>query len=83
MGSKAPSWSDQWGSGNYGVGENEHEKAMEKKKSGKKMDDVKAAASVGLAKAKVAAIFGAQKVKTGTSFGVKWIKNQYQKRTSK
>ena len=50
--------------------------------SSKKMEDVKAVASAGFDKAKAAAVVGAQKVKSGTSVGVKWIKNQYQKKSS-
>lgn len=109
MGSKAPSWSDQWGTGgNFGVEDNNDKAKATKKGSGgssKTMADVKAVASAGLGKAKtvavvgadkakaaavvgadkakVVAVFGAQKVKSGTSIGIKWIKTQYQKRTSK
>ncbi|KAG6570886.1 hypothetical protein SDJN03_29801, partial [Cucurbita argyrosperma subsp. sororia] len=86
MGSKAPSWADQWGSGDYGV-EDDDNTAMTKKgssngNSSKKMADVKAAASAGFVKAKSAAAVGAQKVKSGTSVGIKWVKNQYQKKKS-
>ncbi|KAK7257546.1 hypothetical protein RIF29_31592 [Crotalaria pallida] len=98
MGSnKAPSWSDQWGSGGLGSDHYEYEEADKMKKSGssssKKMSDAKAAASAGMDKAKSAALVGAdkaksaavvsaQKVKSGTSAGLKWFKNQYQKRSS-
>lgn len=86
MGSKAPSWADQWGSGNYGV--EDDDKMVAKKGSGngsssKKMTEVKAAASAGFVKAKAVAAVGAQKVKSGTSVGIKWVKNQYQKKVSK
>lgn len=82
MGSNGPSWADQWGNGGYG--NEEDDKFMDKKSSssGKKMADVKAAASVGLDKAKEAAASGANKVKSGTSLGIKWVKNQYQKKMS-
>ena len=56
---------------------------MKKSGSSKKMADAKAVASAGMDKAKTAAVVGAQKVKSGTSAGLKWVKNQYQKRTSK
>lgn len=98
MGSKAPSWSDQWGTGGLGSEEYEDVDMVNKKKnsgsgSSKKIADAKAVASagvdkakaaaiVGADKAKTAAVFGAQKVKSGTSAGFKWVKNQYQKRTS-
>ncbi|KAM6549028.1 hypothetical protein CsatB_020704 [Cannabis sativa] len=93
MGSKGPSWDEQWSGGNYSFEGENGEKGGSKKGSGKKMTEVKAVASAGLGKAKVAAtvgaekakvaaVFGAQKVKSGTSFGIKWVKNQYQKRTS-
>ena len=96
MAGKAPSWSDQWGSGNYGVEDNDDKTKKNSNAGGssKKMAEVKAVASAGLGKAKaaavvgadkakVAAVFGAKKVKSGTSIGIKWIKNQYQKRSSK
>lgn len=57
------------------------------KEKGSKMSEMnakmKAAAIAGMEKAKAAAVVGAQKVKSGTSFGIKWVKTQYQKRTSK
>ncbi|KAK7263518.1 hypothetical protein RJT34_31109 [Clitoria ternatea] len=93
--SKAPSWSDQWGTGGFGS-EHYYEEDGKLKKSGSstKMADAKAVASAGVDKAKAAAIVGAdkaksaavvgaQKVKSGTSAGLKWVKNQYQKRTAK
>jgi hypothetical protein len=97
MGSKAPSWSDQWGTGGLASDEYEDEAVKKNTKSsgsGKKMTDAKlmatasmdkakSAAIVGADKAKTAAVVGAQKVKSGTSAGLKWIKNQYQKKTSK
>ncbi|WJX49926.1 hypothetical protein P8452_36301 [Trifolium repens] len=98
QGSKAPSWSDQWGTGGLGSDEYEDEAVKKNNKSssgsGKKMTDAKlmatasmdkakSAAIVGADKAKTAAVVGAQKVKSGTSAGLKWIKNQYQKKTSK
>ncbi|CAI8616146.1 unnamed protein product [Vicia faba] len=94
MGSKAPSWSDQWGNG--GLGSDEYEDDVMVKKNNKsngsgKMADAKAMASVSMGKAKTvaivgadkaksAAVVGAQKVKSGTSAGFKWIKNQVQKK---
>ncbi|XP_050902522.1 mitochondrial uncoupling protein 1 isoform X6 [Lathyrus oleraceus] len=94
MGSKAPSWSDQWGNG--GLGSDEYEDDVMVKKNNKsngsgKMEDAKAMASVSMGKAKTvaivgadkaksAAVVGAQKVKSGTSAGFKWIKNQCQKK---
>lgn len=98
MGSnRAPSWSDQWGTGGFGSDHYEEDHDQKLKKSGssnKKIADAKAAASagmdkakaaalVGADKAKAAAVVGAMKVKSGTSAGIKWVKNQYQKRTSK
>ncbi|CAJ2654848.1 hypothetical protein L195_g026069 [Trifolium pratense] len=97
MASKAPSWSDQWGTGGLGSDEYDNEavnKSSKSSGSGKKMTDAKlmatasmdkakSAAIVGADKAKTAAVVGAQKVKSGTSAGLKWIKNQYQKKTSK
>ncbi|KAG6748665.1 hypothetical protein D5086_026817 [Populus alba] len=82
MGSKAPSWADQWGSGSFSKEDDEKFMAKIGHNNGnasKKMAEVKAAASTGLDKAKTAA----QKVKSGTSVGIKWVKNQYQKKTSK
>ncbi|KVH88988.1 hypothetical protein Ccrd_024225 [Cynara cardunculus var. scolymus] len=78
MENKTSSWSDQWGTG---VFDNE-EKDLEKpnnKSNNKKMEQMKAAASTGLVKAKSAAVVGAHKVKKGTSTGVKWIKNKLSK----
>lgn len=84
MGSKGPTWADQWGSGNNG---NDYEKSELSSKaghnSGNKMDEVKAAASVGFDKAKSAATVGAKKLKTGSSMGIKWIKEKCQKKNSK
>ncbi|KAH9291427.1 hypothetical protein KI387_043383, partial [Taxus chinensis] len=73
------SWADQWDMHNDDSYGNSNGSA---EKDNRKMAKVKGAASSGLEKAKVAASSGAQKVKTGTSTGIKWIKNQYQKRTS-
>ncbi|OIW08433.1 hypothetical protein TanjilG_03109 [Lupinus angustifolius] len=96
MGSnKAPSWSDQWGTG--GIDNDNYEYEGDKlKKSGSSnklsgakaaasagMDKAKSVALVGADKAKSAAAVGAQKVKSGTFAGLKWVKNQYQKRSSK
>lgn len=84
MGSKAPSWADQWGTGGFGVDE-EDDKLVTKNASssgGNKITEVKAAASAGFDKAKSAAAVGAQKVKAGTSAGIKWVKKQYQKKGS-
>jgi len=88
MGSKAPSWSDQWGNGGFGSGHYDEEDEKVKKSSGSSkmaagVDKAKSVAIVGADKAKTAAVVGAQKVKSGTSAGIKWMKNQYQKRTSK
>ncbi|KAE9616806.1 hypothetical protein Lalb_Chr03g0028711 [Lupinus albus] len=94
--SKAPSWSDQWGTGGLGSDNYEYEEGdkLKKSSSSNKMSSAKAAASAGMDKAKSAAlvsadkaksaaVVGAQKVKTGTFAGLKWFKNQYQKRSSK
>ncbi|XP_034571918.1 uncharacterized protein [Setaria viridis] len=80
MGSKddAPTWADQWGSGDGG---SSNGKADDSKKT--VAGNVKAAASEGFVKAKAAALVGASKVKSGTSSGIKWVKEQYQKRASK
>ncbi|XP_026665563.1 uncharacterized protein LOC103720493 [Phoenix dactylifera] len=77
MGSRneAPNWADQWGASG-----GDEAKA---KGGGKKMANVKAVAWASLDKAKAAATVGAQKVKSGASMGIKWVKTQYQKRTSK
>ncbi|GMY09881.1 hypothetical protein FCV25MIE_05120 [Fagus crenata] len=85
MGSKAPSWTDQWSTDSYGGKENDDDKLMTKvgNSSGNKVAEAKAAASVGFDKAKAAASVSAQKVKSGTSLGIKWVKNQYQKKVSK
>ncbi|PIA50940.1 hypothetical protein AQUCO_01100038v1 [Aquilegia coerulea] len=85
MAKEAPSWADQWGSGGYGADpEDDHNNTKKGSSgSGKKMADMKSTASAGLDKAKAAAAVGAQKVKSGTSVGIKWMKNQYQKKTSK
>ncbi|RLN38832.1 uncharacterized protein C2845_PM01G36400 [Panicum miliaceum] len=80
MGSKggdAPTWADQWGSGD-GDGGSGSGSGNNKTVAG----NVKAAASGGLVKAKAAALVGAHKVKSGTSSGIKWVKEQYQKRAS-
>lgn len=83
MGSKAPTWADQWGSGNK---EDDYEKSALSSKAGhggsNKMDDVKAAASAGFDKAKAAATTGAKKLKSGSSVGIKWIKEKCQKKGS-
>lgn len=84
MGSKAPSWADQWGTGGFGVDE-EDDKLVTKNASssgGNKITEVKAAASAGFDKAKSAAAVGAHKVKAGTSAGIKWVKKQYHKKGS-
>ncbi|KAL2328355.1 hypothetical protein Fmac_021782 [Flemingia macrophylla] len=92
MGSKAPSWSDQWGNEAFGSSEHYYEDEKLKKSSGSSkakavasagVDKAKTVAIVGADKAKTAAVVGAQKVKSGTFAGLKWVKNQYQKRTSK
>ncbi|KAJ1294724.1 hypothetical protein BS78_01G167800 [Paspalum vaginatum] len=84
MGSKgeaeAPSWADQWGSGEDS-GSSSNGKADKKKKT-TVAANVKAAASEGLVKAKAAALVGAHKVKTGTTSGIKWVREQYNKRAS-
>ncbi|CAK9158007.1 unnamed protein product [Ilex paraguariensis] len=67
MGSKAPTWADQWGTGGFGDEGDGENKAMTNKKklgnssSSKKMEEVKAAASAGFDKAKAAAVVGAHK----------------------
>ncbi|KAG8062647.1 hypothetical protein GUJ93_ZPchr0003g17347 [Zizania palustris] len=89
MGSKndAPTWSDQWASGddgsfkNGGGGGGAGDDAKKEKKT--VAGNVKAAASGSFVKAKAAALVGAHKVRSGTSSGIKWVKDQYQKRASK
>lgn len=81
-GNEAPSWADQWGTSG-GLYDEAKKDETKTKGSGKKMANVKAVASASLDKAKAAATVGAQKVKSGTSMGFKWVKTQYQKRTSK
>ena len=71
MGSKddAPTWADQWGSGDdNGASAG----------AGKADGDKKTVAG----NVKAAALVGAHKVKSGTSSGIKWVKEQYQKRAS-
>jgi len=82
MGSKddAPTWADQWGSGDDNGASAGAGKADGDKKT--VAGNVKAAASEGLVKAKAAALVGAHKVKSGTSSGIKWVKEQYQKKAS-
>ena len=82
MGSKddAPTWADQWGSGDDNGASAGAGKADGDKKT--VAGNVKAAASEGLVKAKAAALVGAHMVKSGTSSGIKWVKEQYQKRAS-
>ena len=75
MGSKAPSWGQH--------SDNNPDRNKGGVFNGKKMAEAKAAASAGYDKAKAAAVVGASKVKSGASLGFEWIKNQYQKRTSK
>ncbi|KAJ7529653.1 hypothetical protein O6H91_15G060300 [Diphasiastrum complanatum] len=82
------SWADQWG--NHDDADNAAFKGQEgaAANSGNKKFSVyekkmKAAASTGLEKAKSAASVGAQKMKAGTTTGIRWIKDQYQKRSSK
>ncbi|KAI5418580.1 hypothetical protein KIW84_042996 [Lathyrus oleraceus] len=72
MGSKAPSWSDQWGNG--GLGSDEYEDDVMVKKNNKsngsgKMADAKAMASVSMGKAKTVAIVGADKAKSAAVVG--------------
>lgn len=85
MGSKAPSWADQWSTGSFS-GEDDDMFVAEgnsNSNTGKKLAEVKSAVSAGFDKAKTAAAIGAQKVNSRTSMGIKWIKNQYQKKISK
>ncbi|KAJ0983053.1 hypothetical protein J5N97_011308 [Dioscorea zingiberensis] len=82
MGSEAPSWAEQWGSGSNNNDAHRETKSKDGSTGKKMTENVKAAASVGLGKAKAAATVGAHKVKTGTNMGIKWIKNQYNKKTS-
>ncbi|KAI0527363.1 hypothetical protein KFK09_002963 [Dendrobium nobile] len=83
MRSEAPTWADQWGSGGMDDYYDKQEGNDSKSNKGKKMANVKAAASSGLDKAKSAASVGAQKVKSGTSMSISWIKNKCQKKSSK
>ncbi|KAJ0983087.1 hypothetical protein J5N97_011342 [Dioscorea zingiberensis] len=82
MGSEAPSWAEQWGSGSNNNDAHRETKSKDGSTGKKMTENMKAAASVGLGKAKAAATVGAHKVKTGTNMGIKWIKNQYNKKTS-
>ncbi|KAL0926720.1 hypothetical protein M5K25_002964 [Dendrobium thyrsiflorum] len=83
MTSEAPTWADQWGAGGMDDYYDKQEGNDSKSNKGKKMANVKAAASSGLDKAKSAASVGAQKVKSGTSMSISWIKNKCQKKSSK
>ncbi|KAK6932295.1 hypothetical protein RJ641_001927 [Dillenia turbinata] len=85
MSREPPSWAEQWGTGGIGDMEEDEYLKGDKKETGSsnKMASAKAAASAGFGKAKAAALVGAMKVKSGTSSGIKWVKNQYQKRSSK
>lgn len=80
MRSEAPTWADQWGTGGLDDYYDKEDGKDGSKSKGKKMANVKAAASSGLDKAKSAATVGAQKVKSGTSMGISWIKNKCQKK---
>lgn len=93
MGSRGPSWAEQWGRGGFD-GEDENEKVKKgsssngkmgeaKAKASAGMDKAKAVAMVGADKAKEAAVVGAMKLKSGSSAGFKWLKTQYNKKTSK
>lgn len=83
MRSEAPTWADQWGSGGMDDYYDRQDDKDSGKGKGKKMANVKAAASSGLDKAKSAASAGAQKVKSGTSTSISWIKNKCQKKSTK
>ncbi|XP_074566150.1 uncharacterized protein LOC141822714 [Curcuma longa] len=83
MANGAPSWADQWGAGGLNDDDYDDDKNKESGKDNKKMEKVKAIASSSFGKAKVAAAVGASKAKSGTTTGIKWMKAQYQKRTSK
>ncbi|WOK99721.1 hypothetical protein Cni_G08433 [Canna indica] len=82
MASGGPSWADQWGAGGLNDDDDDNFNKESGKKN-KKMDKVKALASASFDKAKTAASTGATKAKSGTTVGIKWIKTQYEKRTSK
>uniref|UniRef100_A0A5K0XMF5 Uncharacterized protein n=1 Tax=Nymphaea colorata TaxID=210225 RepID=A0A5K0XMF5_9MAGN len=79
---EAPTWAEMWDTNDTAV-----TGKPKSKDHGSKMSEVnakvKTVASVSMDKAKTAAAVGAQKVKTGTSVGIKWLKSQYEKRTSK
>ncbi|KAG6537491.1 hypothetical protein ZIOFF_002585 [Zingiber officinale] len=83
MANGAPSWADQWGAGGLNDDDDYDDKNKESGKDNKKMEKAKAFASSSFGKAKAAAAVGASKAKSGTTTGIKWMKAQYQKRTSK
>ncbi|KAK6796480.1 hypothetical protein RDI58_004181 [Solanum bulbocastanum] len=76
MGTEAPSWADQWGTGGFGaMDEEESHKSKKENDSNKKNSS-----SAGLGKAKAVALAGAQKMKNGTSIGIKWVRSKCQKK---
>ncbi|KAG5620643.1 hypothetical protein H5410_005861 [Solanum commersonii] len=73
MGTEAPSWADQWGTGGFGAMDEEEISHKNKKEND---SNKKSSSSAGLGKAKAVA----QKMKNGTSIGIKWVKSKCQKK---
>uniref|UniRef100_A0A7N0UMI3 Uncharacterized protein n=1 Tax=Kalanchoe fedtschenkoi TaxID=63787 RepID=A0A7N0UMI3_KALFE len=82
MGSEAPSWADQWGSGGIGAMEDGADDGNKTHKDDGKKKKGSETKGGGLFKAKAAAVAGANKLKTGTTMGFKWVKNRCQKKPS-
>lgn len=83
MGSKGPSWADQWGTDASRDKDHDDELVSKVGNGGSsKVGEAKAAASAGLGKAKAATSVAAQKVKIGTSALNKWVKSHCQKKSS-
>ncbi|KMZ71411.1 hypothetical protein ZOSMA_181G00470 [Zostera marina] len=78
----APSWAEQWGSGN-GAEDDARKEAPPAENKGDRMTKMKTMASTSFNKAKSATATGAVKVKSGATAGFGWLKTQYQKKTSK
>lgn len=71
MGTEAPSWADQWGTGGFG--------AMDEEEISKKENDSNKKSS-GLGKAKAVALASAKKMKNGTCVAIKWLKSKCHKK---
>lgn len=73
------SWADQWDSSNQASGKTTDDGKSSGGASGKYKEKVEA----GLGKTKAVASSGLKKVKIGTSLGLNWVKDKYNKTTTK